>query len=296
MFVLQTQTDLSTVWIKISGIKRHTKEDREAYILCPLLSLNSVVFDVNVELIERNFDAFLVERSLDSLKNIEVYGPIICAVCPNTGNYVYAACTVFCYADKNRDILKYQLMCIAYVGDDFLRLFKVVAVADRESEVNTASVFLGIVYDASGGESAVGDINDLVVYCAQACAGDVDVLNHTRVALSFNEIVHFEGAGENNNNAAGEVSNCTVDSQTDTNAEGRYQGGKSGCVDADVANEADGNNYLHTKLKYVSQNLGDSFVHFTFFGGFFDLSADEVYNLKRNKQNNEGDNYLDTGT
>ena len=248
---------------------------------------------MNVQLVEGDLDAFLVESGLDSLDNIEVNCPIVCAVDPYTSDDVNAACTVSADTDENGLILEHELVGIADVCDDLLCLFKVVAVADREGEVNSTSCLFGVVDDSAGGESSVGEVNDLVVACANSSACYVNVLNNAALTLRLNEVIDFKGASDNNENAARKVRDRSVDSETDTYAEGGYKSGKSGGVDSYIANEADSNDYLHAKLENVSQNLCDGFVQFAFFVRFFDFLAYKINYFEGDDEKNDGNKQLD---
>ncbi len=248
---------------------------------------------MNVQLVEGDLDAFLVESGLDSLENVEVDRPVVSAVDPYTSYDVNAACAVSANAYKDGLILEDELMGVADVGDDLLCLFKVVAVADREGKVYSASILFGVVDDSAGGESSVGDVNHLVVAGANASAGDVNVFNDAAMTLCLYEVVDSEGTSDYNENAACKVRNRSVNGETDTYAEGGYECGKSGGVNSYVANKADGNDYLHSKLENVSQNLCDSLIQFALFVGSFDLLAYKVNYLKGDDKKNESNKQLD---
>ena len=147
---------------------------------------------MNVQLVEGDLDAFLVESGLDSLENVEVDRPVVSAVDPYTSYDVNAACAVSANAYKDGLILEDELMGVADVGDDLLCLFKVVAVADREGKVYSASILFGVVDDVAIGKRTVGDVDNFVIGCQKFCVCDVDIHNCTAVSLRFDVVVNFE--------------------------------------------------------------------------------------------------------
>ena len=173
-----------------------------------------VVLNVYVELVEGDLDAVVIELCLYLFKNVEVNGPIVGLVCPNSCRDVNGAGVVSRYADGGSLILEGKLVLIKNLIDDSLCLFEVVAVADREGEVNTAKIVLGIVYDIAVSKCAVGDINDLVVGGEYPGVGEADILYSSAVALCLNVVIDLEGSGDDDEKAACDVGHCTVNSKT----------------------------------------------------------------------------------
>ena len=118
-----------------------TAGTRDGAFSCILWVL--VVFDVHVELIVGDLDAVLIELGLDRLKRVKVYSPIIGALCPSSCNDINGACVVCADTDGSSLLLHGKLVRSEYLVDDRLCLLKVVGIADREGEVDSAKLVFG---------------------------------------------------------------------------------------------------------------------------------------------------------
>ena len=88
----------------------------------------------------------------------------------------------------------------------------------------------------------------------------MDINYCSRNSLSFDEIIYFEGSGNENKNAARKVGNGAVNGKTDTYTEGSNESGDGACVNSEVADECNNDNAFEDKLGYVQKSLGDRLV------------------------------------
>ena len=63
-----------------------------------------LLFDIDVDLIEGNFDSFLLEAVVDRLQNVKVYRPIVGTVDPNPENEIQGACVLLGEAAEGRKL------------------------------------------------------------------------------------------------------------------------------------------------------------------------------------------------
>ena len=259
-------------------------------------SVKSIVFDVNVELIVGDLDSVFIECLLDRLKKIEVNGPEIIALDPNSGHDIDAACTVLGYAHKGLVVLESELVSIANIGYDLLCLVKIVIITDGEGKINTANILYGIVNDRACGERAVGNIYDLVVTRADSCVGDVDVLNNTAVSRGLDEIIDSEGACNENKYSARDIGDGTVNGETEADTEGSDKSGKAACIDSEVADKADHYDYFENHSSNVKKCGYESFVEMLFASKqlFLEPAGNDGDDAEGDEHNYQGNDDLDT--
>ena len=165
----------------------------------------SVVFNVNIHLLEGNVDAVFIKRSFNGFHNIKINCPIIRIFAPNTGGICQRAVCVGRKTNNGCGFRKRQRVCLNDLAYQFFNSFIVTVVCNVKGEIHSASIFCGIIFDHRVGEGAVGDGYAFVVGCKKFCVDNGDLHNSAGFAGSLDEITNFKGFEEEDHESACKV-------------------------------------------------------------------------------------------
>ena len=164
---------------------------------------------------ERESDALLVELRIDSLVRVEEDIPVIGGFCPNSKNEVHTTVRQFFHGDERSRVLHDALILLQELQRYLLNLFSLSAILHTYREIHSPQIILRIVCDVAARECSIWDEKLLVVGRGQYCVEDLDGLHDAAHALSLDEIAHFEGFQEEENDAASQVLQVAAQGHTD---------------------------------------------------------------------------------
>ena len=91
---------------------------------------------MHIQLRERNFDAILIKRFLDSLIHAEIDLPVILRIAPGIKRKNQCTVAVLRQSDKGRGILQHQRKPVGSLQQHCLDAVNIAAVADAEFQID----------------------------------------------------------------------------------------------------------------------------------------------------------------
>ena len=162
---------------------------------------------MDVELIERNGDIVFVEGFLDAFGQVVIDCPVVLEITVTADvEFQRAVAELFEPYGVLMLFIMYQQFCFAEnAEEDFLDLFDVRVIGNRDIDLHSDDGLGGMVVDLAIGDDGVRDDDVRAAVGEDIGVHDVDLLHKPLIFAEFDEVARDKGLGEQDHDTAGNI-------------------------------------------------------------------------------------------